>query len=186
MRKPQTERTPVGYNRKFLDEYRPNESRYLTPETIAHLARIGRTPDAERPAGTYARHVLDRLLVNLSWASSRLEGNTYSLLDTQRLIEHGQVAEGKDAAETQMILNHKAAIEFLVESAEELEFKRQMILNLHALLSDNLLPDPDASGRLRRIGVGITDSVYHPLAACRKRGTREPLPLHWRANLDSV
>ncbi len=54
-------------------------------------------------------------------------------------------------------------IEFLVESAGELAFNRQTILNLHALLSDNLLPDPAASGRLRRIGVGINDSVYHPL-----------------------
>jgi Fic family protein len=163
VRRPLTERTPVGYNREFLDKYRPNESSYLTPETIENLNRIGRTPDAERPAGTYARHILDRLLVDLSWASSRLEGNTYSLLDTKRLIELGQAAEGKDAAETQMILNHKSAIEFLVESGDELSFNRQTILNLHALLSDNLLPDPGASGRLRRIGVGINDSVYHPL-----------------------
>ncbi|MEK6303368.1 MAG: Fic family protein [Acidobacteriota bacterium] len=135
----------------------------MTPETIAQLNRIGRTPDSEKPAGTYARHILDRLLVDLSWASSQLEGNTYSLLDTKRLIEHGQAAEGKDAAETQMILNHKAAIEFLVDSADDLAFNRQTILNLHALLSDNLLLDPGASGRLRRIGVGINDSVYHPL-----------------------
>lgn len=163
VRKPETQRTPVSYRREFLAEYRPNESRYLTGETTAHLRRIGRTSDLERPAGTYARHVLDRLLVDLSWASSRLEGNTYSLLDTQRLIEHGQAAEGKGAAETQMILNHKAAIEFLVESAEEIKFDRQMILNLHALLSDNLLSDSNASGRLRRIGVGINHSVYHPL-----------------------
>ena len=105
MWRPLTERTPVGYNREFLDKYRPNESSYLTSETIAHLNRVGRTPDTDRPAGTYARHILDRLLVDLSWASSRLEGNTYSLLDTKRLIELGQAAEGKDAAETQMILN---------------------------------------------------------------------------------
>jgi Fic family protein len=161
--RPLAERIPVGYNREFLDKYRPNQSSYLTPETIALLNRIGRTLDSDKPAGTYARHILDRLLVDLSWASSQLEGNTYSLLDTKRLIEHGQAAEGKDAAETQMILNHKAAIEFLVDSAGDLAFNRQTILNLHALLSDNLLPDPGASGRLRRIGVGINDSVYHPL-----------------------
>lgn len=163
VRRPQSERTPVSYNREFLDQYRPNESRYLTADTIAHLARIGATPDLERPAGTYARHILDRLLVDLSWASSRLEGNTYSLLDTQRLIQFGEAAVGKDAIETQMILNHKAAIEFMVDQSGELAFDRQTILNLHALLSDNLLPDPSAGGRLRRIAVGIHDSVYHPL-----------------------
>lgn len=163
VRRPLSQRTPLSYNRELLDQYRPNESRYLTADTIAHLARIGATPDLERPAGTYARHILDRLLVDLSWASSRLEGNTYSLLDTQRLIQLGEVAEGKDAIETQMILNHKAAIEFMVDQSGELAFDRQTILNLHALLSDNLLPDPAAGGRLRRIAVGINDSVYHPL-----------------------
>jgi Fic/DOC family protein len=163
VRRPETERTPVGYNREFLDHYRPNESSYLTPETISHLARIGATPDAERPAGTYARHILDRLLVDLSWASSRLEGNTYSLLDTQRLIELGEAALGKDAAETQMILNHKAAVEFMVDMKDELAFSRQVILNFHAILSDNLLVDANVSGRLRRIGAGIGNSVYHPL-----------------------
>lgn len=163
VRRPLTQRTPLSYNREFLDQYRPNESRYLTADTIAYLARIGATPDLERPAGTYARHILDRLLVDLSWASSRLEGNTYSLLDTQRLIQSGEVAEGKDAIETQMILNHKAAIEFMVDQGDELAFDRQTILNLHALLSDNLLPDRAAGGRLRRIAVGIHESVYHPL-----------------------
>lgn len=163
VRRAQNERTPVSYNREFLDQYRPNESHYLTADTVAHLARIGATPDLERPAGTYARHILDRLLVDLSWASSRLEGNTYSLLDTQRLIQFGEAAEGKDAIETQMILNHKAAVEFMVDQSDELAFDRQTVLNLHALLSDNLLPDPTAGGRLRRIAVGIHDSVYHPL-----------------------
>jgi Fic family protein len=163
VQRPQSERTPIGYKREFLDQYRPNETRYLTADTIAYLARIGATPDLERPAGTYARHILSRLLVDLSWASSRLEGNTYSLLDTKRLIEVGEAAEGKDAIETQMILNHKAAIEFIVDQADELAIDRQTVLNLHALLSDNLLPDPTAGGRLRRIAVGIGNSVYHPL-----------------------
>jgi hypothetical protein len=163
VRRPRSERSPVGYKREFLDQYRPNESNYLKPETIAYLTRIGATSDSDRPAGTYARHILNRLLVDLSWASSRLEGNTYSLLDTQRLIEFGEVAQGKDAAETQMILNHKAAVEFMVDLKDELAFNRQIILNFHAILSDNLLADANASGRLRRIGVGIGNSVYHPL-----------------------
>lgn len=162
VRTPQSERTPVSYDREFLDQYKPNKSHYLTADTISYLARIGATSDLERPAGTYARHILDRLLVDLAWASSRLEGNTYSLLDTQRLIQYGEAAEGKDAIETQMILNHKAAIEFMVDHGDELAFDRQTVLNLHALLSDNLLPDPTAGGRLRRIAVGIHDSVYHP------------------------
>lgn len=162
--RPVIERPPVGYRREFLEAYRPNETRYLSAEVCEHLHRIGRTSAGERPAGTYARQIVDRLLIDLSWASSRLEGNTYSLLETERLIGEGQAAVGKDQTETQMILNHKAAIEFLIGSADEVGFNRYTILNLHALLSDNLLPNPAACGRLRDIPVGIGRSSYLPLA----------------------
>jgi len=162
--RPPQARTPVGYNRKFLGEYRPNVTSYLTPADKARLATISRTIDDANPrAGTYAQRILARLLIDLSWNSSRLEGNTYSLIDTQRLIEAGQPAEGRTATDTQMILNHKAAIEFLVQSAEDIAFNRYTILNLHALLAENLLPDPMAAGRIRQIAVGIGKSVYHPL-----------------------
>ena len=128
-----------------------------------HLAEIGRSAEAERPAGTYVRLILGRLLIDLSWNSSRLEGNTYSLLETERLLEIGEAAEGKDAKEAQMIINHKAAIELLVDQASEVGFNRYTICNLHALLSDNLLADPRACGRLRTMPVGIGGTVYHPL-----------------------
>ncbi|MDT8410814.1 MAG: Fic family protein [Wenzhouxiangellaceae bacterium] len=163
VRAPIQNRQPVGYQREFLDDYRPNATFYLPAETRQHLLEVGRPPDGERPAGTYARTIYNRLLIDLSWNSSRLEGNTYSLLETERLLELGEVAEGKDALEAQMILNHKAAIEMLVDQADEIGFNRYTILNLHALLADNLLADPQAGGRLRRIPVGIDGTVYHPL-----------------------
>jgi hypothetical protein len=80
---------------KFLDLYRPNVSFYLTEQDRAHLATVGRQQIADQPAGTYAKQILNRLLIDLSWNSSRLVGNTYSLLDTRRLIELGQEAEGR-------------------------------------------------------------------------------------------
>lgn len=157
-------RRPVGYNREFLNGYRPNETYYLPENTRKHLFEIGNSPDHERPAGTYARHMLNRLLIDLSWNSSRLEGNTYSLLETERLLELGEGTPGKDSTEAQMILNHKAAIEFMVESASEMKFDSFTIFNLHALLADNLLKDEKTCGRLRVSPVGIRKSVYHPLA----------------------
>jgi len=163
VRKPPEMRKPVGYNRAFLDEYRPNESFYLMAAERAHLREVGTPAIAAQPAGTYAKQILNRLLIDLSWNSSRLEGNTYSLLDTKRLIDLGEEAEGKERLEAQMILNHKDAIEFLVGTAEEIGFNRYTILNLHALLANNLLADPDAAGRLRHIGVGIERSAFHPL-----------------------
>lgn len=156
-------RKPVGYNQDFLAQYRPNSTYYLDEADRETLARIGRSQTAAQPAGTHAKLILNRLLIDLAWNSSRLEGNTYSLLDTKRLIEFGEEASGRDHVEAQMILNHKDAIEFLVGSVEEIDFNAYTFLNLHALLSNNLLADPAASGRLRYIAVGIEKSVFHPL-----------------------
>ena len=164
VRQPIASRTPVGYDRAFLERYQPNQDCYLTPEQLRKLADLGQMTQARLPAGTYARDVLDRLLVDLSWASSRLEGNTYSRLDTERLIEFGEVAEGKDAQETQMILNHKAAIELLIENISEVNLDKFTVLNLHAILSDNLIADPQASGRLRKRAVQISGTVFIPLS----------------------
>lgn len=163
LQQPEGARKPVGYNRAFLDSYRPNESFYLSAAERAHLADVGKPDFEAQPAGTYAEHLLNRLLIDLPWNSSRLEGNTYSLLDTRRLIEFGEEAEGRDSLEAQMILNHKDAIEFLVSTAEEIGFNRYTSLNLHAILANNLLPDEAAAGRLRSIAVGIEKSAFHPL-----------------------
>lgn len=163
VREPIQNRKPVGYNRAFLDSYRPNDTFYLSSEIRQRLYEMGRSPGEQHPAGTYARQIFNRLLIDLTWNSSRLEGNTYSLLETERLLDLGEAAEGKDARDAQMILNHKAAIEILVEQAAEMGFNNYTILNLHALLADNLLADPQACGRLRAIPVGIAKTVYHPL-----------------------
>ena len=162
------QRPPTGYDPSFLESYTPNETFFLQEETRQQFNLIGRTTQNDQPAGTFARDIHGRLLIDLSWASSQLEGNTYSLLDTQKLIEHGEAAEGKDALETQMILNHKAAIEMLIEQADEIGFNSYTLLNLHATLSDGLLPDQKDCGRLREKAVGIGGSTYLPLAMPQK------------------
>ncbi len=108
-----------------------------------------------QPDGAYVKKTLNWLLIDLAWNSSRLEGNTYFLLDTTRLPELGEEAEGKERHEAQMILNHNEAIEFLVDSAENIGFNRHTMLNLHAILAGNLLPDPDAA----RADSGVSLSV---------------------------
>jgi Fic family protein len=161
--KPIETRSPVGFDRTFLESYEPNVTFYLSAEQRGNLLSIGRVEATQRPAGTYARNILDRLLIDLSWNSSRLEGNTYSLLETKRLIELGETVTGKDASEAQMILNHKAAIEYIVETSEEDQMTSHEVCSIHALLSENLLGDPAASGRIRNIAVGIGGSTYIPL-----------------------
>ena len=162
--RPAAGRTPVGYQREFLESYRPGETYYVPATVRDQLRRMGATGAEEMPAGTYGRDIMDRLMIDLSWASSHLEGNTYSRLDTRELLEHGRAAKGRAATETQMILNHKAAIELLVDNAETVAFDRYTLLNLHSTLSENLLPNPRDEGRIRQHPVGVGSSVYVPLA----------------------
>ncbi len=167
---PVTARTPVGYQRDWIDGYVPGRSFYLPEPVRRQLHAMGRTPDEQAPAGTYSRAILDRLLIDLSWASSHLEGNTSSRLDTRELIRHGTAAEGKGRVETQMILNHKAAIELLVDASAQpgppfSPFSRYLLMNLHATLAENLLPNPADEGRVRQHAVDIGQSVFRPLDA---------------------
>lgn len=162
LQQPHTLRRQVGYEKEFLESYRPGVGAYLSDTERAHLHRVGRSWPGAGPAGTFARTILNRLLIDLSWNSSRLEGNTYSLLDTRRLIEFGQEVSGGSPMEAQMILNHKEAIEFLVNAAETLGFNRYTVLNLHAILARNLLLDEKATGKLRTCPVGIGQSAYYP------------------------
>jgi len=161
--KPVTERKPVGYQRDFLEAYVPNQTFYLSLPLRNQLRKMGDIHQNMLAAGTYERAILGRLLIDLSWASSHLEGNTYSLLDTKELIEHGKVAQGKAAIETQMILNHKSAIELLINNIETVNFNRNTFLNLHSALSENLLANPADEGRLRQHAVEISKSVFYPL-----------------------
>ena len=165
LRKPVSERPPVGYQRSFLESYQPNQTFYLPESTRRKLFDTGsQTGMADEPAGTYARHICQRLLIDLSWNSSRLEGNTYSLLETEQLFQTGRGGDAHLSNEAVMILNHKAAIEFLLESSSEAGFNRRTILNLHALLTADLLRDPAAEGALRTDPVGIGQSSYLPPA----------------------
>ena len=156
-------RAPIGYDQNFLESYVPNKTFYLSASQRNELMNVGQVENKIRPAGTYARDILGRLLVDLAWNSSRLEGNTYSLLETKQLIELGKNAAGKDASEAQMILNHKEAIEYIVESSADEQISSHEVCSVHALLSENLLGDPAASGRLRTLVVGITGTTYLPL-----------------------
>lgn len=156
-------RKKVSYSRRFLEEYVPNETAYVPKKVRDGLLREGRRFDKALAAGTYARQICQRLLIDLSYNSSRLEGNTYSRLDTQKLLEEGISAEGKIQEETVMIMNHKEAILFLVENAQAIELNSFTLYNLHNLLAQDLLANPEACGNIRTVDVDIGQSAYKPL-----------------------
>ena len=151
-------RPPVTYRRAFVDDYIPNQT-FLLKADLAHaLAEEGRM-QGQQPAGTYARKVLEQLLIDLSWSSSRLEGNTYSLLATAELFKEGATAGDADAV---MLLNHKRAIEFMVDAVPEYGLTAAIVRNLHAVLMQDLLDETDALGKVRSKVVNIHGTAYIP------------------------
>lgn len=175
--------------------------------TLDRLADYLAIPDSQRPIARYQKHLLDpvpaftpeecgrfveivaandhrpsrfdinRLLIDLSWASSRLEGNTYTQLDTQALIEYGERHAGKPVEDAAMILNHKRAIEYMLSNAGNHDqnhgyLTRENIQAIHARLADDRLApgsrhflDQSRCGAVRSYteeGIYIAGSSYIP------------------------
>jgi Fic family protein len=151
-----------AYQKQWLEDYIPNKTFYLSNEERFILREWGERSNNHDAAGTYAKHIYNRLLIDLSYNSSRLEGNTYSLLDTEKLIIEGESASGKLNEEKIMILNHKEAIRYLIDNAEKITINFETICTLHYLLADGLLPSGRA-GILRDHAVKIGGSTYLPV-----------------------
>ena len=166
LRTPSQDRPRAGYHSQFLGSYRPNESRYLTDADRAELEKAG-TPVLEpyhaSMGVTYAQRVRKQLEVDMSWASSRLEGNSYDHLETDFLVRTGRTASGKSIDETVMILNHKNATRYVVEHLAEIEIGWPDLRNIHSLLATQLIRDRSLVGSLRRLPVAIGRSAYTPL-----------------------
>ena len=103
---------------------------------------------------------MDRLAIDLSWKSSQIEGNTYSLLETERLIKERETASGKTKDEAVMLLNHKDAIDFIIEHPDYLNpLSVSKIEDLHSILVKEL----HVERNLRKRRVGISGTNYRPL-----------------------
>lgn len=103
---------------------------------------------------------IERLNIDFSWKSSKIEGNTYSLLETEQLIKNQQEATGHSKEEATMILNHKKALEYIGSNKKEFQtVSVPKIENIHSLLVDGL----NVTKNLRKTLVGITGTNYKPL-----------------------
>ena len=106
------------------------------------------------------RKEMERLGVDLSWKSSQIEGNTYSLLETERLLKDKQTASGKTKEEAIMLLNHKEALDFVLDIPDYLkELSVHRIEDIHSILTKEL----EVERNIRHRRVGITGTNYRPL-----------------------
>ena len=151
----------TSFNFDLINETLPNVELF-TAEEKEHLntlqAQFTRNLVGITP--TEYRKEMERLGIDLSWKSSQIEGNTYSLLETERLLKDKQTASGKTKEEAVMLLNHKDALDFVLADPEYLrELSVRRIEELHTLLVKEL--DVDKGIRKRR--VGVTGTNYRPL-----------------------
>ncbi len=103
---------------------------------------------------------LERLAIDLSWKSSQIEGNTYSLLETERLLKDKETAAGKTKDEAIMLLNHKEAIDFIIQNPSYINpLTVSSIEDIHSILAKELL----ISRNIRNSRVGISGTNYTPL-----------------------
>lgn len=117
---------------------------------------------SQTASDTLQKKELERFIIELSWKSSKIEGNTYTLLDTERLLRDGILSPNHTKEEAVMIINHKKAFEYVLEilhsHATVLSFRE--LENIHSLLINEL----GVTSGIRKGAVGITGSIYIPLS----------------------
>lgn len=167
-------RPKVSYNPDFLRNYTPNTTSFLWKNYDALSSAFKK--DFVLTTYDYKTHIrlIETLLIDLSYASSKLEGNTYSYLDTEVLIKYGESAEGKTAFETQMILNHKEVIKYIIDEKNNIWLNKKTFFELHTLLWKWLLQDYQL-GVIRNTPVKIGSSSYTPLES--------KISLEWEFNI---
>ena len=138
----------------LVDIFTDNEINLLEGLQATYLENVSQLSNEE-----YSKEI-ERLAIDLSWKSSQIEGNTYTLLETERLLKEKQTALGKQKDEAVMLLNHKEAIDFIVENPDYLkQLSIKEIEDIHSILTKEL----GINRNLRSRRVGITGTNYRPL-----------------------
>lgn len=165
-------RPPIPFDPERIAGYEPNRTAWLPDALREGMVAAGEGVCGHLDASTYSRQIAERFMIDLSWASSRMEGNTYDFLETEMLIRYGQEADGHDRAEALMLLNHKKAIGHMLDRLDEGIPDINDICRLHALMMTGLMT-PGEVGRVRSHRVQISSSSYIPSADPRELAVRQ-------------
>lgn len=160
--KPFFEREDKSYNFDFLANYIPNQTSFLWEKY--DILKKNYLNKEILSSYDYKQNLraIENLLIDLSFSSSKLEWNTYSYLDTEILIKYNSSAKWKSQVETQMILNHKNAIKYIIDNKTEIHLSIQDFQNIHILLWKWLLLENNL-WKIRTSEVNIWGSTYTPL-----------------------
>lgn len=162
LNKPFFEREKKNYNFDFLWSYIPNKTSFLWDRY--NDLKINYLDKNILSSYDYKQNLraIENLLIDLSFSSSKLEWNTYSYLDTEILVKYNNSAEWKTVEETQMILNHKNSIKYIIDNKKEIDLNIEDFENIHILLWKWLLVD-EYLWKIRKSEVTIWGSAYYPL-----------------------
>lgn len=139
-----------------------NRISVFSKEELLHLTKLQDQYEKNilKLSATEYHKELERLAIDLSWKSSQIEGNTYSLLETERLLKEKETAAGKTKDEAVMLLNHKAALDFIIADPSYVnKISVSIIEDIHSIL----IKDLGISRNIRNSMVGITGTNYKPL-----------------------
>gem|GEM_PF-1414117 len=157
-------RSPVSFDINRIEGYIPNQTFYLSEDARKQLMRLSQS--TIQPGQTLNDTIFNQMVLDLSWSSSRLEGNTYTLAETNQLIDQSIRAEHRTDMESTMIENHVRASRFAIDMARgarmEMRISSVDIRAIHQLLSVGLLGNPEDSGSIRNTIVVIGESSYLP------------------------
>ena len=134
----------------------------FTISELDHLNNLQEefTSNASKLSKSEYKNELERLAIDLSWKSSQIEGNTYSLLETERLLKDKETAAGKTKDEASMLLNHKEALDFIIDHPDYIyPLTVSSIEDIHSIL----VKDLDITRNIRSRRVGISGTNYKPL-----------------------
>ena len=148
------------YDIQRLNNYLPNKT-FLLARKIREEMRLLSNATL-RSGETLNDRIFKRMIIDFSWMSSKLEGNTYTLGETEELIRKTVHADNRTPYEALMIENHANAAQYIVNYSKDIKITPIEIRGLHALLSNGLLTDPGGRGKIRKQIVEIGQSAYHP------------------------
>lgn len=158
-------RPRVGYNMDWLDDYIPNKTSYLRPKDLSRLT--ARCMPGSAPLSKLNDHDVSIFMCDLSYASSRLEGNDYDYASTIQLAEHHVEMIGGSYRDKVMILNHRDAARYIIDSIragdKSFNLNPHVLRGIHAILSHDLMKDPLKCGALRTSHVEVYQSSYIPM-----------------------
>lgn len=150
-----------GFNFELINDILPKVELFAPEElNILNSAQEQFRQHLSEMNDTEYRKEMERLGIDLSWKSSQIEGNTYSLLETERLLREKETASGKTKDEAIMLLNHKDALDFILDAPDYLQpLKVNRIEDIHSILTKEL----GVERNIRHRRVGITGTNYRPL-----------------------